>query len=54
MTEAVQNAARWLATTPRLQHPNPIIPYLQVTFSLTAKQSCDAIREANLMKARAH
>lgn len=49
----ILKAAQWLATTPQRKRPNPIIPHLQITFGLTAKESCDAIREANLIKARA-
>lgn len=51
---SVTKAAQWLATTPRHQHPQPIIPHLQREFGLSAKQACEAIREANLIKARAH
>lgn len=54
MTEAIHKAARWLATTPEAQRPHPIIPHLQKSFCLTAKQACDVIREANLIRARAN
>lgn len=54
MAARILEAAQWLATTPQRHRPEPIIPYLQTTFGLTAKESCDALREANLIRARAH
>lgn len=54
MTDSIKQAARWLATTPEAQRPHPILPHLQKSFGLTAKEACDAIREANLIQARAH
>lgn len=54
MAARILEAAQWLAITPQRQRPQPLVPYLQITFGLTAKESCDAIREANLIKARAH
>jgi hypothetical protein len=50
----LKQAAHWLATTPQRQHPNPIIPYLRKAYGLSVKEACGAIREANLIKARAH
>lgn len=54
MTEPIQQAANWLATTPVDQRPSPLLPYLQKQFGLTAAQAVAAIREANLIRARAH
>lgn len=51
MSDAIQKAARWLATekTP----PHPIIPALRKQFGLSATEAVQAIRESNLIKARA-
>lgn len=53
MSQAVLEAARWLATTPDNKRPHPIIPHLTKTYGVTAKEAADAIREANLIRARA-
>ncbi|SKA26452.1 hypothetical protein [Consotaella salsifontis] len=52
-SEAVTLAARWLATTPPDQHPRPIVPELRRRFGLNPVEACQALREANLIKARA-
>lgn len=49
----ILEAARWLATTPRDQRPHPIVPHLNKTYGLSPKEAAEAIREANLIKARA-
>lgn len=54
MNEAVLKAARWLATTPESQRPHPIIPHLVKTFGITSGEAVVAIREANLIRARAN
>ncbi|MGB3831202.1 MAG: hypothetical protein WA975_04980 [Mesorhizobium sp.] len=54
MTDAILDAARWLSTTPQRQRPHPIIPHLQKTYGLSAKEACDAIRKAHEIAARAH
>jgi hypothetical protein len=54
MTNAVLDAAKWLATTPSAKRPHPLVPHLQRAFGLSAKEAVEAIREANLIKARAH
>jgi hypothetical protein len=43
---AIDAAAEWLASTPQADRPKPIVPHLQRTFGLTAKEACEAIREA--------
>jgi hypothetical protein len=50
---AIEEAARWLATTPRHQRPRPIVPSLRQRFGLSAAEACEAIREARLIAARA-
>ncbi|MBL0935528.1 MAG: hypothetical protein IBJ07_12360 [Rhizobiaceae bacterium] len=49
---SVQKAAKWLATTPDDEKPHPIIPHLRKSFDLTPLQAVEAIREAELIKAR--
>jgi hypothetical protein len=44
--DAIQKAARWLASTPEQERPRPIIPHLGRTFGLTAAQAIAAIRMA--------
>lgn len=51
--QAVAKAASWLATTPDAQKPHPILPHLQKAFGLTAAEAIDAIRQAQLIRARA-
>ncbi|WP_170990140.1 hypothetical protein [Aquamicrobium sp. LC103] len=53
MTDAIQKAARWLATTPDDRKPHPLMPYLRREFGLSPSQAVEAIREANLIRARA-
>lgn len=50
---AIARAARWLATTPQRQRPHPLIPALRRMFDLTPVEAVEAIREANLIRARA-
>lgn len=54
MSAAVEEAAKWLATTPEHKRPHPVIPYIRKEFGLSPKEACDACREANLIKVRAH
>lgn len=49
---AIDEAAKWLAQTPRHQR-GPAVPELKSRFGLNALEACAAIREANLMRARA-
>ena len=49
--EKLQEAAMWLATGGR-DESRPAVPQLQKRFGLTAKQACEAIRNANLIRAR--
>lgn len=50
-TATIDEAAAWLAMqSPR---PSPVVPALQKRFGLTAVESCAAIREASLRRARA-
>lgn len=52
-TEAVQEAARWLATTPDHMKPHPVVPALRARFGLSAKEACEAITQACLIRGRA-
>lgn len=54
MNEAVLKAAQWLATTPDRQRPRPLLPHIAKVFGLSHKEAVDAIREANLIRARSH
>lgn len=47
----VTGAANWLASEKSL--PHPIIPELRKRFGLSAAEAVRAIREANLIRARA-
>ena len=49
----VDEAAAWLAARPQHQRPHPIVPELRKLFGLSAAEACQAIRDANLIKARA-
>jgi hypothetical protein len=50
---AVDEAARWLANTPDGRRPHPIIPHLQRQFGISAGEAVQAIRQSNLIRARA-
>jgi hypothetical protein len=50
---AVSLAGQWLATTPRPNQGKNVISELRDRFGLTPVQACEAIREANLIRARA-
>ena len=50
---AIDEAALWLATTPRRQIEGAVVPALQKRFGLSPAEACQAIREANLRRARA-
>lgn len=49
----VQQAAKWLATNP-INFKRPIHEQLVERFAITPQQATEAIREANLIRARAH
>jgi len=51
--DAIKTAGRWLALTPREQRDRPVIPLLRQQFGLSAKEAVEAVREANLIRARA-
>lgn len=53
MTETIQNAARWLATTPADRRPHPLVPYLRQTYGLSVAEAVKAIQEANMRLSRA-
>ncbi len=53
-TAAIDEAAMWLATTPRAQRTQPVIPELRERFGLCAHDAICAIRQADLIRARAH
>ncbi|RWC12354.1 MAG: hypothetical protein EOS52_19120 [Mesorhizobium sp.] len=48
----IDEAATWLAHTPRRQRDRPAVPLLRQTFGLTAQEACQAIAAANLILAR--
>lgn len=50
---AVEIAARWLATTRRDQISGHVVPLLRQRFGLSLQESCAAIAQANLRRARA-
>lgn len=50
---AVEEAAAWLTVTPREAIGGPVIPALRERFGLTPQEACEAVREANLRRARA-
>ncbi|WP_409371664.1 hypothetical protein [Mesorhizobium huakuii] len=50
---AIDEAARWLAITPKRQRDKPAVPLLRERFGLTAAEACQAIAAANLILARA-
>lgn len=49
----IREAATWLATG-GAQQGRAVVPQLRDKFNLSASDACAAIREANLIKARAH
>jgi len=49
----VQTAALWLAVKPSHEMPSPVIPALRQKFALTALEACSAVKQANLIRARA-
>jgi hypothetical protein len=51
-TLRLDEAALWLATGGR-DKGRPAVPQLIERYGLTAAQACEAIRQANLIKARA-
>ena len=52
--ERVMQAATWLAVTPKSQRPKNVIAELRDRFDLGPVDACAAIREAALIRARAH
>ncbi|TKB12803.1 MAG: hypothetical protein E5V75_23995 [Mesorhizobium sp.] len=52
-SEAVACAGEWLSTTSRERIGRPIIPVLRERFGLSAPEAIEAVREANLRRARA-
>lgn len=50
---AIDEAARWLATSLPTERPGPVIVELRRRFGLTSLQATEACREANLIRARA-
>lgn len=50
---AIDEAAAWLRSGSRERISRPIIPHLKQAFGLTAAEAIEAIREANLRRARA-
>lgn len=50
----IDEAAAWLASTPRRQRDRPTVPLLRGQFGLSASEACRAIAAANMILARAH
>lgn len=49
---SIAEAAQWLSR--QTPPPSPILPELRRRFPLTPVEACQAIREAHLIRARAH
>ncbi|TIT10816.1 MAG: hypothetical protein E5W74_15190 [Mesorhizobium sp.] len=49
---AIDEAATWLALTPRRQRDRPAVPLLRQRFGLTPAEACQAIAAANMILAR--
>lgn len=49
---AIDEAARFIATTPDALLPRPIVPALRRQFGLSVVEACAAIRGARLIRAR--
>lgn len=52
-SEIIGQAATWLATTPKQTRPRSAIVEIKQRFGLSAIEAIQAIREADLIKARA-
>lgn len=52
MANPVDSAAAWLASRPEHHIPHPIVPELRKLFGLSAVEACQAIRQANAIRAR--
>jgi hypothetical protein len=50
---AIDEAATWLAHTPRRQRDRPAVPLLRERFGLSAPEACQAISAAARILARA-
>lgn len=50
-SDIVEQAARWYAVTPR-HRSQPAVPLLRERFGLTPLQACEAIKMAQLIRAR--
>lgn len=48
---AIDEAARWLVDTPNDMRPKPLLPAMRERFRLAAKEACEAIAEANRLRA---
>lgn len=51
-SDAIDQAAAWLAVTPRRQRDRPAVPLLRERFGLTTPEACQAVAAANLILAR--
>lgn len=51
--ERIEEAAQWLATTPRAERTRPVVIELRERFGLSAAEACRVLAEANLIRARA-
>lgn len=49
----VDEAGRFLATTPPKDRPRPLVPSLRAMFGLSAIEVCEAIRQAQRIRASA-
>ncbi|MEW6630311.1 MAG: hypothetical protein AB1440_05535 [Pseudomonadota bacterium] len=51
--EAIAHAGEWLSTTSRERIGRPIIPTLKEKFGLSTQEAIEAVREAQVRRARA-
>lgn len=52
-TAAIDEAARWLASSSPAERNRPVVVLLRERFGLSAQEACQAIRDCNLIRARA-
>ena len=53
LTAAIDQCAEYLAKTPPISRPTPLLPHMREMFGLSSIEICEAIRQARLIRARA-
>ena len=48
----ISEAAQFLATTPPIERPKPLLPALKAMFNLSLVEAVESIRESRLIRAR--